>query len=107
MSAIRSASTNVTDRHPHIGTKKYIAKPERIYVYPFAPTHAAIPSCSTAAEKLGNPATTNLTGLIVMGTTKVEGEMSGRTKIEGAAKRTAAAIGRELRIRIREEGLIK
>jgi hypothetical protein len=37
----------------------------------------------------------------------VEGEMTGRTKIEGAAKRTAEAIGEQLRIRFKEEGLIK
>jgi hypothetical protein len=52
-------------------------------------------------------ATANPIGLIVMGTAKVEGEMTGRTKIEGAAKRTAEAIGKELRIRFKEEGLIK
>lgn len=51
--------------------------------------------------------TANLIGLIVMGTAKVEGEMTGRTKIEGGAKRTAEAIGKELRIRFKEKGLIK
>ncbi|WNM63586.1 hypothetical protein [Candidatus Nitrospira neomarina] len=44
-------------------------------------------------KNYANPATANLIGLIVRGTTKVEGEMSGRTKIEAAAKRTAEAIG--------------
>jgi hypothetical protein len=217
------ASTKVTDRHRYMGAEK-IAKPERIYVYPFAPTHADIPSWSTAAEKYAPPskpptpeelevgrklgalvakelveeingmgvlalegseqslphpndlmiigyfegveegstvkrlglgfgsgaaelrtavegyqmtqtgprllgtgkldsgggktpglivpiavlaATANPIGLFVMGTAKVEGEMTGRTKIEGAAKRTAEAIGEQLRIRFKEEGLIK
>lgn len=52
-------------------------------------------------------ATANPIGLIVMGTAKVEGEMTGRTKIEGTAKRTAEVIGEQLRIRFKEEGLIK
>lgn len=217
------ASTKVTERHRHMGTEK-LAKPERIYVYPFAATHADIPSWSTAAEKYAEPskpltpeeyevgrklgvlvakelvteindmgvlalegsehslpkpndlmiigyfegveegstvkrlglgfgsgaaelrtavegyqmtttgprllgsgkldsgggktpglivpiavlaATANPIGLIVMGTAKVEGEMTGRTKIEGTAKRTAEAISEQLRIRFKEEGLIK
>lgn len=45
------------------GAQKNIRKPERIYVYPFSPTHAAIPSWSTAAEKYANPATANLIGV--------------------------------------------
>lgn len=223
MLAVGCASTKVTERHRHMGKEK-IAKPERIYVYPFAPTHADIPSWSTAAKKYAQPskpltpeeyeigrelgalvakelvteingmgvlalegskqslpqpndlmiigyfegveegstvkrlglgfgagaaelrtavegyqmtttgprllgtgkldsgggkmpgliapiavlaATANPIGLIVMGTAKVEGEMTGRTKIEGTAKRTAEAIGEQLRIRFKEEGLIK
>lgn len=223
MLTVGCASTKVTDRHRYMETGK-IAKPERIYVYPFAPTHADIPSWSTAAEKYAEPskplpaeelevgrklgaliakelvteingmgllalegneqslpqpndlmiigyfegveegstvkrlglgfgsgaaelrtavegyqmtntgprllgtgkldsgggkmpgliapiavlaATANPIGLIVMGTAKVEGEMTGRTKIEGAAKRTAEAISEQLQIRFKEEGLIK
>ncbi|MGP0594427.1 DUF4410 domain-containing protein [Nitrospira sp. T9] len=223
MLAVGCASTKVTDRHRLMETEK-IAKPDRIYVYPFAPTHEDIPSWSTAAEKYAKPskpltpeelevgrklgalvakelvteinemgvlalegneqslpqlndlmiigyfegveegstvkrlglgfgsgaaelrtavegyqmtntgprllgtgkldsgggkmpgliapiavlaATANPIGLIVMGTAKVEGEITGRTKIEGAAKRTAEAIGKELRIRFKEKGLIK
>src|SRR5680860_864091 len=54
MLTVGCASTKVTDRHRHMGTEK-IAKPERIYVYPFAPTHEDIPSWSTAAEKYAKP----------------------------------------------------
>ncbi|GJL59124.1 MAG: hypothetical protein NPIRA03_19810 [Nitrospirales bacterium] len=217
------ASTKVTERHRNMTTEK-LAKPERIYVYPFAATLADIPSWSTAAEKYAEPskpptpeeyeigrklgvlvakelvteindmgvlalegsehslpkpndlmiigyfegveegstikrlglgfgsgaaelrtavegyqmtptgprllgsgkldsgggklpglivpiavlaATANPIGLIVMGTAKVEGEMTGRTKIEGTAKRTAEAISEQLRVRFKEEGLIK
>jgi len=35
---------------------------------------------------------------------KVEGEMSGRTKIEGSAKRTAEAISEQLQIKFKEQG---
>ena len=43
------ASTKVTETHPMYGKEK-IAKPERIYVYPFAATHEDLPSWSAAAK---------------------------------------------------------
>ena len=52
-------------------------------------------------------ATSNPLGLIVMGGVSVYGEVSGRTKIEGAAKRTAKAIADQLRVRFKEQGWIK
>jgi len=52
-------------------------------------------------------ATANPLGLVVMGGVTVYGEMSGRTKIEGAAKRTAEAIAEQLQIRFKEQGWIK
>jgi len=221
--AVGCASTKVTGRDSKIGTEK-IAKADRIYVYPFAATHADIPSWSTAAERLDPPskpptpeelevgrklgdlvakelvtkieemglvalegsqqsllqpndlmiigyfgaveegstakrlvlgfgsgatdlttavegyqmtntgprllgtgqlesgggktpglivpiavlaATANPIGLIVMGGMKVEGEISGRTKIEGSAKRTAEAIAEQLEIKFKEQGWIK
>lgn len=220
--AVGCASTKVTGRDSKIGTEK-IAKPDRIYVYPFAATHADIPSWSSAAERLDPPskpptpeelevgrklgglvakelvtkiegmglvalegsqqslpqpndlmiigyfgaveegstakrlvlgfgsgatdlttavegyqmtntgprllgtgqlesgggktpglivpiavlaATANPIGLIVMGGMKVEGEISGRTKIEGSAKRTAEAIAEQLEIKFKEQGWI-
>jgi len=51
-------------------------------------------------------ATANPIGLIVMGGMKVEGEISGRTKIEGSAKRTAEAIAEQLQIKFKEQGWI-
>jgi hypothetical protein len=52
-------------------------------------------------------ATANPIGLIVMGGAKVGMELTGRSKIEGAAKRTAEAIGEQLRVRFKEQGWIK
>ena len=52
-------------------------------------------------------ATANPIGLIVMGGVKAEGEISGRTKIEGSAKRTAEAIAEQLEIKFKEHGWIK
>jgi hypothetical protein len=221
--AVGCASTKVTQRDSKIGTEK-IAKPDRIYVYPFAATHADIPSWSTAADRFAQPgkpptpeelevgrnlgelvakelvtkieemglvalegsqqslpqpndlmligyfgaveegstakrltlgfgsgatdlttavegyqmtktgprllgsaqldsgggktpglilpaavlvATANPIGLIVMGGVKLEGELSGRTKIEGSAKRTAETIAEELQKKFKEEGWIK
>jgi len=52
-------------------------------------------------------ATSNPLGLIVMGGVSVYGEVSGRTKIEGAAKRTAKAIADQLQVRFKEQGWIK
>jgi hypothetical protein len=52
-------------------------------------------------------ATANPIGLVVMGTAKVAGEMTGRNKIEGAAKRTAEAIAEQLEIKFKEQGWIK
>ena len=44
------ASTEVTKRDSKIGTEK-LAKPDRIYVYPFAATHAGIPTWATTAGR--------------------------------------------------------
>ena len=52
-------------------------------------------------------ATANPIGLIVMGTAKVAMEVTGKSKIEGTAKRTAEAIADQLRIRFKEQGWIK
>jgi hypothetical protein len=52
-------------------------------------------------------ATSNPIGLIVVGGAKVAMEMSGKTKIEGAAKQTAEAIADQLRIRFKEQGWIQ
>jgi len=52
-------------------------------------------------------ATANPIGLIVMGGAKVGMELTGRSKIEGAAKRTAEAIGEQLQVRFKEKGWIK
>ena len=48
------ASTEITKRDSKIGTEK-IAKPERIYVYPFAATAVGIPTWSTAADRYAKP----------------------------------------------------
>ena len=48
------ASTEVTERHSKIGSKK-IAKPDRIYVYPFASVPEDVPSWSQAAGKHASP----------------------------------------------------
>jgi hypothetical protein len=50
------ASTKVTERDSKIGSEK-LAKPDRIYVYPFAATHADIPSWSTSGDRLAKPST--------------------------------------------------
>lgn len=52
-------------------------------------------------------ATANPIGLLVMGGMKVHGEMTGKSKLEGAAKRTAEVIADRLRIRFKEQGWIK
>jgi hypothetical protein len=52
-------------------------------------------------------ATANPIGLVVMGTAKVAMEVSGRSKIEGTAKRTAEEIAAQLRIKFKEQGWIK
>ena len=217
------ASTEVTKRDSKIGTEK-LAKPDRIYVYPFAATHAGIPTWATTADQFAQPikpptpeelelgrkvgalvardlvaeiakmgllaveggyeshpqpndlmiigyfgaveegstvkrlslgfgsgatelttdvegyqmtnkgprllgsaqldsaggktpglivplavlaATANPIGLIVMGGAKVGMELTGKSKIEGAAERTAEAIGEQLRVRFKEHGWIK
>jgi hypothetical protein len=51
-------------------------------------------------------ATANPIGLAVAGTIKVTGEVSGGSKIEGAAKRTASEIADVLRTKFRERGWI-
>ena len=217
------ASTKVTERESKIGTEK-IARPERIYVYPFAATPADIPAWSVSAERYAQPsepptpeeleagrelgvlvakelvseidkmgllaaegsqqshprpndlllmgyfeaveegstakrvalgfgsgatelttavegyqmtdqgprllgsaelqsggsktpglfvplavfaATANPIGLVVMGSAKVAGEVTGGSKLEGAAKRTAEAIADQLRERFKEQGWIR
>ena len=52
-------------------------------------------------------ATANPIGLVVMGTTKVAGEMTGRNKIEGAAKRTAEALGEQLKLKFQDQRWIE
>lgn len=221
--AVGCASTKVTERESKIGSEK-LAKPDRIYVYPFAATHADIQSWATAAERFDKPsqpptkeelkagrelgtlvakelaekiqgmglvalegsqeslpqpndimltgyfgaieeggtakrlvlgfgsgaaeltttvegyqmtssgprllgsgklesgggktpglivplavlaATANPIGLIVMGGVKVAGEVTGRSKIEGSAKRTAAEIADQLEIKFKEHGWIE
>jgi len=52
-------------------------------------------------------ATANPIGLIVMGGAKVGMELTGKSKVEGAAQRTAEAIGEQLRGRFKEQGWIK
>ena len=52
-------------------------------------------------------ATANPIGLIVSGTAKVAGEVTGRSTIEGAAKRTASEIADVLRAKFQERGWIR
>lgn len=52
--AVGCASTAITGRESKIGAEK-LAKPDRIYVYPFAATYADIPSWSTAGNRLAKP----------------------------------------------------
>ena len=59
----------------------------------------AIPLAVAAAS--GNPI-----GLVVSSAAKVEGEVSGRTTIEGAAKRTAKEIADQLRVAFQKQGWI-
>jgi hypothetical protein len=59
----------------------------------------AVPLVMLAAS--GNPI-----GLIVSSAAKAEGELSGRTTIEGAAKRTAKEISDQLQIAFRRQGWI-
>jgi len=51
-------------------------------------------------------ATANPIGLIVSSAAKVEGEVSGRTTIEGSAKRTAKEIGDKLKAAAQRQGWI-
>jgi hypothetical protein len=51
-------------------------------------------------------ATANPIGLIVGGAAKAQGELSGRTTIEGTAKRTADTIAEELRKAFQKQGWI-
>ena len=222
--AVGCASTNVTERHSQMGVGEKIAKPDRIYVYPFATSHADLPSWSSSADRFDQPskpptpeeleegrklgvlmakelvtkiqemglvalegsqqslpqpndlmiigylgaveegstlkrltlgfgsgaaelttavegyqmtnkgprllgsgkldsasgktpglvvplavlaATANPIGLVVMGGVKVAGEVSGRSKVEGSAKRTADEIAKQLEIKFKEQGWIK
>ena len=52
-------------------------------------------------------ATANPIGLVVMGGAKVAMEVTGKSKIEGAAQRTAEAIAEQIKVRIKEQGWIK
>jgi hypothetical protein len=52
-------------------------------------------------------ATANPIGLVVGGAVKVAGEVSGHDRIEGAGKRTAEEIAKQLRPRFEEQGWIK
>ena len=52
-------------------------------------------------------ATANPIGLIVQGVAKAQGEISGRTTIEGTAERTADAIAEELRTAFEKQGWIR
>jgi Domain of unknown function (DUF4410) len=52
-------------------------------------------------------ATSNPIGLIVMGSTKAAGEVTGKSAIEGAAKRTAKAIAEQLQVRFKRRGWIQ
>jgi hypothetical protein len=52
-------------------------------------------------------ATSNPIGLIVMGGAKVAMEVTGKSKIEGAAQRTAEAIAEQLRVRFKEQGWVQ
>lgn len=52
-------------------------------------------------------ATANPIGLVVVGTAKLVGETTGRSKIEGAAKRTAEEIANRLETRFKEQGWIQ
>jgi hypothetical protein len=47
-----------------------------------------------------------LIGLIVGGAMKVEGEVTGKSTIEGAAKRTAKAIADQLQVACQKQGWI-
>lgn len=51
-------------------------------------------------------ATANPIGLVVGGAVKAYGELSGSSKLEGAGKRTAAAIAKQLKIRFEQQGWI-
>ena len=59
----------------------------------------AVPLVMAAAT--GNPI-----GLIVSGAVKAEGQMSGRTTIEGSAKQTAKEIADQLRVAFKKQGWI-
>lgn len=52
-------------------------------------------------------ATSNPIGLIVTGSAKVAGEATGRTTIEGAAKRTAEEIADRLEVKFKEQEWIR
>lgn len=52
-------------------------------------------------------ATANPIGLIVVGAAKVAIEVTGKSKIEGTAKRTAEKISEQLEVKFKEQGWIK
>jgi hypothetical protein len=51
-------------------------------------------------------ATSNPIGLIIVGGTKLDGEASGNSGLEGRAKATAGAIAEQLKIRFQDRGWI-
>jgi len=52
-------------------------------------------------------ATRNPIGLFVVGGMKGTAEVTGKSKIEGAAKKTTTAIADQLRVRFKEQGWIQ
>jgi hypothetical protein len=52
-------------------------------------------------------ATANPIGLVVTSAVKAEGEMSGRSTVEGRARQTAKQIVEEMEPRLRREGWIE
>jgi len=61
----------------------------------------------TVVPAIVTVATANPIGLIVGGVVKAEGELSGRSTVEGTAKRTADKIADELRVKFEEQGWIR
>lgn len=63
-------------------------------------------SPGTAFSLASAVATGNPVGLIVSSAVKIEGEESGKSTVEGAAKRTADKIAQQLQLKFREQGWI-
>jgi hypothetical protein len=64
-----------------------------------APGSATVPLAVAVVS--GNPV-----GLVVSGAAKAEGELTGRTTIEGDAKRTAKEVGDQLKIAFQRQGWV-